>query len=233
MGTKPRNLLQQFSTLKTWMEAKNFNSLYDISLWDQNSWLTWKDLPIPNNLRDQLADLKISLSGSTPINKEARDRFIWDPTGGNFIVKDGYKLLQASSTISNWNLCTAVWKSECLPKVKLFNWTLLKGKILTAENLKKKGIHGPSICCLCRAKEESSHHLFLTCPYAQSCWNQITSPLNIRETLDQLPTLHKNWEKCYPHPRKSKAIITRLWKCIPSTLCWQIWLTKNNCIFNN
>lgn len=191
MGVKPRNLLQKFSTLQTWMEAKNLNSLYDISLWDHNSWLDWKDLPLPNNLRDQWADLKISLSGSAPINKAAGDRFIWDPSGGNFTIKDGYKLLQESSATGNWNLCTAVWKSEFLRKIKFFNWTLLKGKILTAEKLKKRGILAPSICCLCRVEEESSHHLFFDCPYAQSCWNQLISPLKIRETFDQLPTLHK------------------------------------------
>lgn len=117
MGMKPRNLLQQFSTLKTWMEAKNLNSLYHISLQDKNSWHDWKDLPLPINLRDKWADLKISLSGLAPTNKEACDRFIWDPSGGNFTVKDGYKLLQASSTLGNWNLWTTVWKTECLPKV--------------------------------------------------------------------------------------------------------------------
>lgn len=36
-----------------------------------------------------------------------------------------------------------------------------------------------------------------------------------------------------PHTRKGNTIITHLWKCIPSTLSWKFWLTKNNCIFKN
>lgn len=76
MGSEPRNLHQQFSTLKLWMEAKNLHSLFDISVWEHNSWLAWKDLPLSNNLRKQWADLKISLMGSAPLNKDARDNFI-------------------------------------------------------------------------------------------------------------------------------------------------------------
>lgn len=119
------------------------------------------------------------------------------------------------------------------PKDKTFHWTLLKGKVLTAENLRKRGISGPSICCFCRAEEESSHHLFFLCPLAQSCWNQIIRPLEIGETFDQLSSLQKNWVKCYPFSKKGKNNIIRLWKCIPATLNWKIWLARNNRIFNN
>jgi len=57
--------------------------------------------------------------------------------------------------------------------------------------------------------------------------------MKIGETFDQLSSLQKNGEKCYPYPKKNKTPIIRLWKCIPSTLSWKIWLTRNNCIFNN
>jgi len=34
------------------------------------------------------------LLGAAPINKEEQDGFIWDPNGGEYIVKSGYNLLQ-------------------------------------------------------------------------------------------------------------------------------------------
>eukprot|EP00253_Pinus_taeda_P011928 PITA_11928 len=108
-------------------------------------WHDWKGLSPPNDLRDLWTELKISLSGSAPTNKMAEDRYVWDPNGGQFTIKEGYKLLQDTTVTNKWNLHKVVWKSECLPKIKFFNWTLLKGKILTAENLKKRGIPGPSI----------------------------------------------------------------------------------------
>lgn len=215
------------------MEAKNMTSLFDISIWDHNSWHDWKGLPLPNDLRDLWTDLETSLSGSAPTNKVADHRYIWDPSGGNITIKEGYKLLQANTTTGKRNIYVAVWNSECFPKIKFFNWTFLKGKILTAENIRKKGILGPSIYCLCRAVDERSHHLFFDYPFTQSYWTQLISPLKIGETFDQLPSLQKNWEKCYPFPKKNKNSIIRLWKCIPTMLSWKIWLTGNNYIFNN
>lgn len=165
--------------------------------------------------------------------KETEDRYIWDTSGGFFSVKEGYKSLQNTTPVANWNLHSAAWKTECLPKVKHFNWTLLKGKILTAENLRKRGIQGPSIYCFCRAEEESIQHSFLLCPFAKRCWNQLTSPLETRGTHEQMHNLQKNWKKDFPYPRKGKNNLIRVWKCIPASLCWNLWLARNNHVFNN
>lgn len=189
MNSNPRNLLQELRPLQDWMEDRKITTLYDISAWNQNRWSEWKELHLPQDLKDLWLNLKSSLSGLAPINKEKDDRYIWDTCGGSFSVKEGYKSLQNINPTANWNLHTAIWKSECIPKVKLFNWTLLKGKILTAENLRKRGIQGPSICCFCRAEEESIQHSFLLCTFAQSYWNQLSSPLEVRGKYDQVLNL--------------------------------------------
>eukprot|EP00253_Pinus_taeda_P017923 PITA_17923 len=233
MNSNPRKLLQELRPLQDWMEDRNITTLYDISSWNQNKWSEWKELHLPQDLQDLWLNLKSSLSGLAPINKEKEDRYIWDTCGGSFSVKEGYKSLQNINPTANWNLHRATWKSECIPKVKHFNWTLLKGKILTAENLRKRGIQGPSICCFCRAEEESIQHSFLLCTFAQSCWNQLSSPLEVRGKYDQVHNLQKNWKKEFPHTRKGKNNLIRVWKCIPATLCWNLWLARNNYVFNN
>eukprot|EP00253_Pinus_taeda_P035640 PITA_35640 len=194
---------------------------------------SWRSFSLPNDLKNLWADLKTSLIGSAPTNRMSDDKFVWDPNGGSYTVKEGYRALQNASAINNWPLHKAAWRTECLPKVKLFNWTLLHGKILTAENLRKKGIHGPSICCMCREAEESSNHLFIECPFARSCWNLITSPLITGDLPNQITLLQKSWEKSFPQSNKSKNLAKRMWNSIPSNLCWQIWIARNKCIFNN
>lgn len=149
MALEPQIQCQQYRSLKNQMDAKSIISLHDISIWDQNSWSAWKDLPLPNNLKNQWAELKTTLTRAAPINKTTQDNFVWDPSGEKFTVKSRYNFLQPSNNLENWNLWIAVWKNECLPKIKIFAWTLLKGKILTTENLRKKGIQGPSMSCLC------------------------------------------------------------------------------------
>eukprot|EP00253_Pinus_taeda_P035074 PITA_35074 len=185
MNSNPRNLLQELRPLQEWMEDRRITTLYDISSWNKNRWRDWKELQLPQDLKELWHNLKSSLSGLAPINKEKEDIYIWDTCGGPFSVREAYKSLQNRNLIANWNLHTATWKSECIPKVKHFNWTLLKGKILTAENLRKRGIQGPSICCFYKAEEESIQHSFLLCTFAQSCWNQLASPLEARGNYDQ------------------------------------------------
>eukprot|EP00253_Pinus_taeda_P013228 PITA_13228 len=121
MNSNPRNLLQELRPLQDWMEERKITTLYDISSWNQNRWLDWKDLHLPQDLKDLWLNLKSSLSGSAPTNKEKDDRYIWDTCGGSFSVKEGYKSLQNITPTANWNLHTATWKSECLLKPKIDN----------------------------------------------------------------------------------------------------------------
>eukprot|EP00253_Pinus_taeda_P022245 PITA_22245 len=192
MNSNPRNLLQELRPLQDWMEDRRLITLHDISSWNQNRWRDWKELQLPQNLKESWYNLKSSLSGKAPLNKEKEDTYIWDSCGGSFSVREGYKSLQNINPTANWNLHTATWKSECIPKVKHLNWTLLKGKILIAENLRKRGIQGPSICCFCKAEEESIQHSFLLCPLAQNCWNQLASPLEVRGNYEQNLWLARN-----------------------------------------
>lgn len=111
MGSEPRSHYQQYRPLKNWMEVKILISLHDISVQDQNYWSAWKDLPLPNHLKNQWANLKIMLIGAAPTNKTSQDSFVWDPSEGKFTLKVGYQLLQSSNNLENWNLQLAVWKN--------------------------------------------------------------------------------------------------------------------------
>eukprot|EP00253_Pinus_taeda_P010854 PITA_10854 len=99
----------------------NLKTLYGISQWDQNVWKGWKSLALPNDLMNIWADLKSSLIGSAPTNGMSGEKFIWDPSGGCYTVKEGYKALQNDPPINNWSLHKVAWRIESLPKVKLFN----------------------------------------------------------------------------------------------------------------
>lgn len=73
-------------------------------------------------------------------------------------MKSGYNLLQKLHNQNDWSLWKATWKLESLPKIKVFTWTLLKGKILTSENKKnKKEYKGPqNVSCVKRRKKQSN-----------------------------------------------------------------------------
>eukprot|EP00253_Pinus_taeda_P028873 PITA_28873 len=233
MGTDRRGALLIYRPLQQWLDQAKQRTLFDISQWNQNEWKGWKPLALPPDLENSWADLKTSLSGLAPTNKSSEDKFIWDPNGGNYTVKDGYKTLQNSTAANNWPLHKVVWRIDSLPKVKMFNWTLLHGNILTAKNLRKKGIQGPSICCLCKIAEETCSHLFIECSFARQCWNSIAYPLSSGDLPNQIANLQRSWKSLFLQIKKGKNHALRIWNSIPSNLCWQIWNTRNNSIFND
>lgn len=69
--------------------------------------------------------------------------------------------------------------------------------------------------------------------FAKACWNHIISPLAIGDLPSQITLLQKIWAHSLHQANKKKNLATRTWNCIPSNLCWQIWIARNNCIFNN
>lgn len=46
----------------------------------------------------------------------------------------------------------------------------MHGKILTQDNLKRRGFQLPNRCILCKVEEESIDHLFIHCPFARHLW---------------------------------------------------------------
>jgi hypothetical protein len=55
-------------------------------------------------------------------------------------------------------------------QVSFFVWTATHGKILTLDNLRKRGIIVADWCCICKSGE-SVNYLLLHCEVAQALWN--------------------------------------------------------------
>jgi hypothetical protein len=60
------------------------------------------------------------------------------------------------------------------PKVSFFLWLLRRGKIMTWENLLKRGFQGPTYFHLCHNNEENIKHFFNNCPFSSTLWDQAT-----------------------------------------------------------
>lgn len=91
------------------------------------------------------------------------DYRVWslDPKGGLFSVQSMYKV-QALLNL-NPQPTSFIWHSALLSKCRLHLWLVYLGKVLTLDNLAKKGVHIVNKCCLCYENEESISHLVLHC----------------------------------------------------------------------
>jgi ribonuclease HI len=189
------------------------------------NWLDSRDLGLVGDLamewehyRQNLIETGITLSNS-------QDELRW--TGGDctglLTTKNVYNALSAEL----WkNIIGGVrrklWTWECPLKTKLFTWLLIEDKLLTWNNLRKRGWQGPGLCLLCRGNEESIFHLFVECPFTSYIWENILahyklvggwSGTTVRDCFEL-------WAKRFYSHHTLLVFI-----------CWLIWKERNLAIF--
>ena len=166
-----------------------------------------------------------------PEHLEKRGDIGWG-NNGNYIVKEGFKLLQTDTTIASTHIWKKVWHPDCIPKVNSFIWMLMYNKLLIVDNLNKTGIEGLSRCALCNFDSKTTSHLFLQCSLSQQAWRSILLPLFAHfRPPNSLGQLLVGWNSLFPGSLRKKPILKLLWNSIPKNLYWHIWLAKNRSIF--
>jgi hypothetical protein len=58
-------------------------------------------------------------------------------------------------------------------------WTVTLGKILTLDNLRKRGIIVVGWCCMCKQSGESINHLLLHCEVVRALWSVLFTIFNV------------------------------------------------------
>jgi hypothetical protein len=151
-------------------------------------------------------------------------------TTGNFSVKEAYYLQGNHQSHDKENIWNKVWSPFLWPKVSTFLWLTIHNRILTWDNLWKRGFIGPSICPLCQQQEETLEHLFNRCPFSQWIWDQGAQAMrrmnqnriSIRDTIE-------NWDLLsFKNP-----ILALIWLLLPGFTLWQIWKERNKRIFHS
>ena len=120
--------------------------------------------------------------------------------------------------------------NPCVPtKVCLFAWKVWWGKVLTSDQLNKRGFSLDSRCPFCGKAEEVMEHIFIHCPMILRLWTALFSahgggwvcPLLVKDLIlgwDRLPSREKEY---------------RLWRAAPLCLMWAIWKERNKIIFED
>ena len=94
----------------------------------------------------------------------------WTPDG-NYSTRSAYRIQFRGSFAKLPR--DRIWKAHAENKCKVFTWILIHGKLLTADNLQKRGWPHQEHCVLCDGPLETGLHLCLCCPYTKAVWRQI------------------------------------------------------------
>ncbi|CAL1407203.1 unnamed protein product [Linum trigynum] len=111
-----------------------------------------------------------------------------------------------------------VWKLVIPTKVCFFFLTLSHKKLLTLDNLKKKGMALANRCELCRNDEESVNQLLVDCPFVRDVW------VAVRRACDSvIPPIGDIFIAIQSWPANDPANIDSwITSCVLHYVCWQV-----------
>ena len=143
---------------------------------------------------------------------------------GLFTVKSFYQsmLVREETTFPY----SSIWIPRAPTKVCFFAWLAARGVILTAENLRKRGITLVSWCYMCKSSGEEVDHLLLHCPVSSALWRAILNLFGIQWVMPStVKEMLYSWAG-FRRRRKQKA-----WKFAPLALMWVVWGERNRRAF--
>ncbi len=98
-----------------------------------------------NGLIQQLKD---EVNAIVPTNNSDGIRWRW-ATSYNFFVKSVHTFLQDGGLRDS--AFDKIWSTRAPLKVRVFLWLVLRGRVRTRDNLRKRGWNGDETCILCSA----------------------------------------------------------------------------------
>ena len=156
------------------------------------------------------------------------EKILWDVNKkGQYIVKANYMHME-NERIDNYPV-GLIWNNRVPPKVSVFTWEVWWGKVLTGDQLKRRGFQLANRCPMCKEEEENLGHLFLHCPTIWRFWALLISLSGMEWVcLLRIRDLMMGWST-FPIRKEAK----KLWKAALSSLLWAVWKERNRVTFDN
>ena len=93
--------------------------------------------------------------------------------------------------------CRLIWRASTPVKVAVFVWEASLGKMLTIDNLQKRGITLVNKCYMCKGESNSVDHLLVYCKVARALWELAMNRLGICWAAPNYVSSHLlAWEVC-------------------------------------
>ena len=125
--------------------------------------LTWR-----RPLFDNEVDSAVGFLGEiaqTTVQQHTTNSWVWksDPNG-HYSTKSAYNLLLGETTKNLDGAFEDLWKLRILAKTSIFAWRLIRDRLPTKSNLRRRHVEVNDLMCpFCGNKEEDAAHLFFNC----------------------------------------------------------------------
>ena len=204
-----------------------------LGLWNGWHWtwlFSWSRSLRPRD-SEEYESLK-ALLDSANLAIDGEDSLVWTPhKSGIFFVKSLCLELAKASNHGEATLIKGLWRGLIPPRIELFSWLALQGKINTKSKLVRIGIISSDdiLCVMCNESPEDHNHLLLHCPFAWRLWSWWlmlwnvcwVPPKSLLEAFEQ-------WHSC-----SKGAFLKKIWIASFHIVIWTIWKERNARIFRD
>jgi hypothetical protein len=231
----PLDDMESLHTIKLKLQQNGLHTVKDywIPTPERQPWRKWKISRTDLQIREEIDLLpwQDCMQHRKIPSKEGTDVLRWGhSTSGIFSVKEAYHLQGNPLNQIPDPIWSKIWQPFLWPKVSFFLWLTAQNRILTWDNLRKRGFTGPSRCTLCQHNEETMEHLLNTCHYSHQIWDWGAQAMRrSQRNRDSIRDTLANWETISFH----NPILQRIWQLLPGFILWSIWKERNKRIFNS
>lgn len=154
--------------------------------------------------------------------EDMEDTRIWKASkNGSFSVSSFYAAL--SARVGTKSSLASIWRIKAPPWVVAFRWIAFRRRILTLDNLRKRGKIVVIGCQMCLEDEETVDHLLLRCSFAMKIWNSVINWFKCKWAMPKaLQHLFEEWTSLIGS-KKGKE----LWKLSFLAVILHIWKERN------
>lgn len=189
------------------------NQEISISELSRNNW----DLGLRRSLSPaELGDWH-RLAALFPVLSEGKDSVAWPhAASGKFSVKSLYSRLISGTPTSKFK---QVWTAKIPPKIKNFLWQAFRGRLPSADQIRKRNGPGSAHCALC-SELEDTNHIFFGCVLAKLAWDCVRSWLQV----DWAPSSFSDMRLLVAN---IQGVPKRMFWAGLGALCWSLCTTRN------
>ncbi|XP_016199783.1 uncharacterized protein LOC107640799 [Arachis ipaensis] len=153
---------------------------------------------------------------------------------GIFSTNSFVQVMHSETTpedITSYSFTRTIWQGLVPPRVELFIWFALIGKVNSKERLHRLGVisHGDDMCVLCKTEVEHVYHLFPGCKFTWQVWcGWLSDFRRLLSVPDSLKEHFETWTDIVNRKEdRNKRLI-----CFFAVI-WNVWLERNRLIFSN
>lgn len=161
----------------------------------------------------------LEIAKTIRLEDSLQDSLIWQyESNGSYSSKSLYAIINFRGVQPIY--LPAVWDLKIPPRIQNFLWLFSQNKIMTRDNLRKRGLPKPLECSLCKDFEYVTH-LFFDCLISRLLWEEVFEIFKVR--INDFISLASKW-LC------NKKFLQL--NVVTSAILWGIWNNRNSIVFN-